>query len=61
LLASIDAASLGTGASTVVCTDAKGEAMGQVHVLTGPVRRRVWTAEQKRALVVTCLGKFPPV
>lgn len=39
LLASNEAASLGTGASTVVCTDAKGGAMRQVHILTGPERR----------------------
>lgn len=25
--------------------------MGQVHILTGPERRRRWTTEQKRALV----------
>ena len=25
--------------------------MGQVHILTGPERRRHWTPEQKRALV----------
>ena len=30
--------------------------MGQVHVLTGPVRRRVWTAEQKRALVAAAFA-----
>ncbi|MBR9972117.1 IS66-like element accessory protein TnpA [Magnetospirillum sulfuroxidans] len=35
----------------MVCTDAKGEAMGQVHVLTGPVRRRIWLPEEKAALV----------
>lgn len=51
LLAPFDAASLGDGASIVFCTDAKGEAMGQVHVLTGPVRRRVWLPEEKAALV----------
>ena len=25
--------------------------MGQVHVLTGPVRRRIWLPEEKAALV----------
>ena len=25
--------------------------MGQVHILTGPVRRRVWRPEEKAALV----------
>ena len=30
--------------------------MGQVHILTGPERRRYWTAEQKRALVAAAFA-----
>jgi transposase len=30
--------------------------MGQVHILTGPERRRHWTAEQKRALVAAAFA-----
>jgi len=30
--------------------------MGRVHILTGPERRRHWTAEQKRALVAAAFA-----
>ena len=30
--------------------------MGQVHILTGPERRRYWAAEQKRALVAAAFA-----
>jgi len=51
LLGAEEAASLGTDANAVVCIGARDEAMGQVHILSGPERRRHWTAEQKQALV----------
>ncbi|MBF0323430.1 transposase [Magnetospirillum moscoviense] len=30
--------------------------MGQAHILTGPERRRRWTAEQKRAIVAAAFA-----
>src|SRR5262249_44870483 len=41
----------GTGASHVVCTDAKDGAMRRVEVISGPERRRRGSEEQKRAIV----------
>src|SRR5262249_42732747 len=39
------------GAGTVACTGARDGAMGRVEVLSGPVRRRRWSVEQKRSIV----------
>jgi transposase len=40
-----------TGASDVICIDARDGAMSRVEVLSGPERRRRWSAEQKRSIV----------
>jgi transposase len=40
-----------TGASDVTCIGAKDGAMSRVEVLSGPERRRRWSAEQKRSIV----------
>src|SRR6476619_1649440 len=45
-----------TGASNGVCTDASDGAMARVEVITGPERRRRWSAEQKRAIVAESLA-----
>src|SRR6476619_5354173 len=45
-----------TGASNGVCTDASDGAMARVEVITGPERRRRWSAEQKRAIVAASLA-----
>ena len=44
-----------TGASNSVCTGASDGAMARVEVITGPERRRRWSAEQKRAIVAESL------
>ena len=40
-----------TGASDGVCTGVSDGAMSQVMVISGVERRRVWTDEQKLALI----------
>src|SRR4029077_15690897 len=39
------------GASTVVCTGARDSAMSRLEVMSGPERRRRWSAEEKRSIV----------
>ena len=40
-----------SGASTVACTGARDGAMSRIEGLSGPERRRRWSAEQKRSIV----------
>jgi len=42
---------VGTGANTVACSGARDGAMSRVELLSGPERRRRWSAEQKRSIV----------
>src|SRR5580704_16969045 len=39
------------GASTVACTGARDSAMSRPEVMSGPERRRRWSAEEKRSIV----------
>src|SRR5215472_14658271 len=43
--------SVSIGANDSVCTSARDSAMSRVEVITGPIRRRRWSEEQKRAIV----------
>ena len=52
----VEAVSLGTGANTDVCTSAKGVFVAQVHVLTGPDRRRRWGDDQKRVILAAAFA-----
>ena len=45
-----------SGANTGVCTGARDGAMAQVHVLTGPERRRRFSVEEKRAIVAAAFA-----
>src|SRR5215831_3961648 len=45
-----------SGASNSVCTGARDGAMARVEVISGPERRRRWSAEQKRAIVAESLA-----
>jgi hypothetical protein len=45
-----------TGASNSVCSGARDGAMARFEVITGPERRRRWSAEQKRTIVSESLA-----
>lgn len=45
-----------TGANDGVCTGVRDGAIARVEVITGPERRRRWSAEQKRAIVAESLA-----
>ena len=45
------------GANTVICTGATDGAMSGVEVLSGPERRRRWSAEQKRWIVAEAFAR----